>query len=120
MWALFEALRHCNQLNAKLIPTQHSIALAGGVLNVGKSDKDLDLVLYPHNDITADYVPALQMIREHFDAEMRIFNFEMENHKLVFELKTSDGRRIDVFIPNKTRAQRTEQTPNVHGGQSYA
>lgn len=48
MWTLEQAIDAMRRLEAKLAPHGYHVGLIGSVLTKGKSDKDLDIVVYPH------------------------------------------------------------------------
>lgn len=78
--------------------------MTGSVLYRGASDKDLDLIIYPHNSTGEVWLdkPALkQRIREYFSA-VEIHDCggvsQVRDAKDVAWLQTPDGKRIDFFF----------------------
>lgn len=50
LWSLADAIRLCRRLEEKLAEREWHCSLAGSVLYRGWSDKDLDIIIYPHHD----------------------------------------------------------------------
>ena len=62
-WELDEALILLRELQPKCHALQYHVALGGGVLNRGYSDKDLDLFFFPfNNDVVAVVPDALREV----------------------------------------------------------
>jgi len=48
-WTIEDAIQFCRALEDAIAPVGFHVGLRGGVLLRGKSDRDLDLVIYPHD-----------------------------------------------------------------------
>lgn len=59
-WNLDEALDLVRSVNADMKSLGWFAALAGGVLNTGSSEHDLDLVLVPYNETDFDFRTATE------------------------------------------------------------
>lgn len=92
-------------------PRRWHVALAGGVLYAGMSNKDLDLVFYPHDGSKLSKMGLrslyrslreLGWVREATAAKMakgwRAKGSTDDKH--VEKWRTSDGRRVDVIVPS--------------------
>ena len=100
MWTLQEALQLIRDLQPQLKPLHYHVALGGGVLNKGTSQKDLDLYLLRFdNDDDGEAAPLLDLLRVKWGPAKAIGEAKYEStnwqHKLWFSLL---GRRIDVFV----------------------
>lgn len=101
MWTIEEGIKFCWMLEPILAESGWHCALAGSVLYVGKSNKDLDIVIYPHdtsnsrpddveyilNKLTANYhkyVPS--QVKRRYPDSKDIWVGEYE------------GKRIDFFL----------------------
>ncbi len=104
MWTLEQALTLVRTLQPQLHEQKYHVALGGGVLNNGASDKDLDLYLFPFDNATIPPitpfletvlgVPRPMIVSRHPDSDYPPdVNFDT---KMVFT--TPDDKRIDVFI----------------------
>lgn len=51
MWTLDEALDLIRRIQPKLKPLGYHVCLGGGVLNIGSSEKDLDLFFVPLTNV---------------------------------------------------------------------
>jgi hypothetical protein len=103
MWTRDEAVQLIKDCwNACAIHGYH-IALTGSVLYHGVSDNDLDLILYPRITPHDDYRNALEIVAHTFkSAKMHVIKWDNEEHKLVFDITTIDGRKVNVMVPNFT------------------
>ena len=103
MWTLEEALVLCRTLQPSVTKFGYHLCLGGGVLNIGRSDKDLDLYLLPLAgeerawENLCDYLGVVlgesESLRkaEYADAEAP----GVYNHMLKFDYGT---KRVDLFI----------------------
>ena len=108
MWELDQALSLTRVLNQLLNTKGWHVALAGGVLNKGSSEHDLDLVFYPHSTTNVNLIKlrdalyALGWIRTH-SSDLMINHWITKgstDRKFVEVYQTPDGRRVDVIIPS--------------------
>ena len=100
MWTLTEALALIRDLQSQLKPLHYHVALGGGVLNKGTSQKDLDLYLLRFDNADdGEAAPLLDLLSTKWGPAKAIgeAHYESANwrHKLWFSLL---GRRIDVFV----------------------
>lgn len=104
MWTLEQALEIVRDLEEGLIGWH--VALAGGVLQKGHSDHDLDLVFFPRNTSNIQLVDlyrglgAYGLTRTHTDADM-ISHWRSKgssDFKHVEVWTTTDDKRVDVII----------------------
>jgi len=111
MWTLDEALILVRRLQGFVRPTCYHLALGGGVLNNGRSDKDLDLYFIPFSERGPNPDGLRAILREELGAEYNLGGpsvrpqdvdkaYEQEptwvNGR--FTYRSADGRRVDVFI----------------------
>lgn len=82
-------------------------ALAGGVLLNGASKHDVDIIAFPHITLAGNRKALRRMLREAFGWYLRMKTWELHRYwrrkgspdrKQVEVWKTSDGRRVDLFI----------------------
>ncbi len=91
------------RLEPKLAEVGAHLALTGGVLYRGSSEKDLDLIIYPHtkSDLVWDVLPVKQLLTEFFGS-IKIQDCEgvsqMRDDKEVSWLTTKNGKRVDFFF----------------------
>lgn len=105
-WTLEEALEICRRFEDTNCGWH--VALGGSVLKNGHSDKDLDLIFFPHD--AAEYrLYSLQEVLESWGWSIRvdaltIMEFWREKGsndiKHVDVWQTQDGRRVDAIIPS--------------------
>ena len=105
MWTRDEAIWVVEKLEPKLAEMGAHCALAGSILYRGTSDKDLDLVIYPHqsdgNGSHWDTYPIKQMLAKFFQSGT--FNdcsgvSQIRDGKEVAWLKTPKAKRVDFFF----------------------
>jgi hypothetical protein len=98
-WVLADALLLVRQIQPLLRERKWHVALGGGVLNTGESDKDLDLYFLPFGDhVTDGILPFLTEMwggAEPFSANAQYHTDVNFATKVKF---TVDGRRIDAFV----------------------
>lgn len=105
MWTLTQAIEVMKRLEVVLAENGAHCALGGSILYRGTSDKDLDIIIYPHNknesgwDSETTYKLKI-VCRNFFGA--KTFNdckgvSQMQDAKEVSWLTTHDGKRVDMF-----------------------
>jgi hypothetical protein len=100
MWEVVGAIALIQSIQPEIKPLGYHVALAGGVLNTGRSDKDLDLVFVP---LTNAKRPALGELCNYF---YKRWGAPQENctdpepcMALRFQASYMRGtQRIDVFV----------------------
>ena len=110
-WELDEVLKLVRELQPKCHALQYHVALGGGVLNKGYSDKDLDLFFFPfNNDVVAIVPDALrEILRATFGEEYTLggpgvlpedIDLAYPDQECLFRARyTYRGpKRVDVFI----------------------
>jgi hypothetical protein len=102
MWTLDEALIVIRALQPNLKPLEWHVALGGGVLNTGASDKDLDLYILGFNGaLLQDVAPVIVLLSARWGVASQITDADeypadpRYREKVKFDV---DGKRIDVFI----------------------
>lgn len=106
MWTRDEALRFINSVQAKLMADGWFLALAGGVLNKGYSEHDLDLVAVPMKSQYAilkhlHFGLAKVGCKRTHDAETMRAHWKAKgspDDKYVEVYQTPDGKRIDIIV----------------------
>jgi hypothetical protein len=109
-WTIAEALTLVNQLWTPCETHGYHIALTGGVLKYGSSNKDVDFIIYPRESLHTDYRPCIEKIYEITKAKhiLAVDRHIKTDYKLVICLLLNDQRRIDLLIPNFTFAGRLD------------
>jgi hypothetical protein len=106
MWTLQQALDLVRSIQPTLVANGWFVALAGGVLNKGHSEHDLDLVLVPMKTGKTDLVELhcvlsgylgtrtheAEQMREHWKSK------GSPDGKYVEVYRTDDGKRVDVVV----------------------
>jgi hypothetical protein len=106
MWTLEEALELIRSLQDPLARAGYGVGLAGGVLINGKSDHDLDVIVYPldstvqnRRDVERQLIMCgldlkfdLQYVRKMWAKK------KSHDQKHVEVWEDSQGRRIDIFL----------------------
>lgn len=110
-WTLDEALTVIRDLQPRIKALGWHVALAGGVLNVGRSDKDLDLVFLPLQNTAID--PASTAVDTHELIVLLDGTFGKAQGgwsdasptwepcawmRVQYGYQLANGQRIDVFI----------------------
>jgi hypothetical protein len=104
MWTREEAFLVIEKLEPKLADVGTHVALAGSVACRGESDKDLDLIIYPHTKsmfVDFNFEPAKLVLKEFFNAlEIKDCSgiSQIRDDKKVSWLKTPKGKRVDFFF----------------------
>ncbi len=113
MWTLEDALTLIRDLQPQLHLLKYHVALGGGVLNKGQSEKDLDLYIFPFD--YSDIAPVLPFLERMWGEAEPINKFaDRYPDDISFEakykfLQREDGRRIDVFITKNGVFPTTEE-----------
>lgn len=115
-WTLAQAIEFCRELEKHLScqPIVCHVALTGGVLYRGQSDKDLDVVLYPHDSSTpialhtlCVYLERCGLQRVHTKSradatqDQTLFHSRLHagtDQKEISIWQTPEGKRIDFFF----------------------
>lgn len=118
IWELNYALPLIRGLQTSIKPLGYHVALGGGVLNKGESDKDLDLYFIPLNNKDIKCIGSAKLISylEQFWGPAEIIGAEykynsIENYERAIQFRRVGGdaiepiiQRIDCFIfPNKVQ-----------------
>lgn len=98
-WTLVEGIELCRKMEVYLEATHGChVSLGGGVLMKGRSDKDVDIFIYPHNAKRRlkknKILKSLETIG--FKTIKRI-DFQGYDKKYVYHTEY-DGRRVDLFF----------------------
>lgn len=110
MWTLRSARKLITSLQSEMMLAGWYIALAGGVLNNGKSKHDLDLVLIPMSSERQDLTEAYHVLKAHgMWRRLRVQSLHRfwrekgsDDRKHVEVWATEDDRRVDIIIPSLT------------------
>lgn len=108
MWTLDEAVELVRDIWDECAAAGWHLAITGGVLYRGESDKDLDLVAYPHNSEDADIDDLYDCLcllgwRLRSQAQTTATYWRKSGStdcKHVEVWRTVDGRRVDVIAPS--------------------
>lgn len=104
MWTRDQAFWVIENLEPQLASLGAHCALAGSVAYRGTSDKDLDIVLYPHQAVAGvpfDWYPVQMELKKFFNA--KVINdcegiSQVRDGKKVSWLTTPKGKRVDFFF----------------------
>lgn len=105
-WTFFEAIAIVNDLDAAWEKSGWHFTFAGSVLRNGSSEKDLDIIAFPHDSSKASHGKLWRLLKGHrwklrIDAR-QLHDFWRQkgssDRKHVEVWKTEDGRRVDVFV----------------------
>ena len=99
MWTLEEGLVLCRLLQPMLRPIGYHLTLGGGVLNTGKSKKDLDLFLLPLKSTDSNPTMVFSVLEPIFGngASVGKGEYDSDSWKAAWYYFVGD-KRIDVFI----------------------
>jgi hypothetical protein len=108
-WTLETAITWLRKAEVTLRDVGWHVALAGGVLFHGKSEHDLDIVVFPHNNWNFDLEDVhvsllrLNMTQTHTPAQMHDHWAAKgsTDRKDVEVWRLKDGRRVDVILLTK-------------------
>jgi len=100
LWTIEDALSLSRELEATAAVNGFHVGITGSVLRDGFSDKDLDIVVFPHNTTDA---PSQDKVHAMFYAHHRIVNWTLRPHGDYGDGKEvwtaiRDGKRIDFFF----------------------
>jgi len=111
-WELDEALQVVRDLQPLVRDLDYHIALGGGVINKGYSDKDIDLYVLPvFKGNTHDDIKVMALLSDYFSKKSGYVNVRplfgssagnedegehLYSHQSKFVM--ADTRRIDVFV----------------------
>ncbi len=62
LWTFEQASKFCHDLHEYLVPFGYDVGLAGGILFRAKSDKDIDVIIYPLKRKSADFISMYQAL----------------------------------------------------------
>jgi hypothetical protein len=99
-WSFEEAKEFYLSLHQFIFPLGFDLALAGGVLFRGESDKDLDVIIYPLKKISADYDNLIQQLPNFGLKFVRLPNKNLgylDDGKNV-QVWEFNGKRVDLFF----------------------
>jgi hypothetical protein len=101
-WQLTEGVEFARHVEREAIQHGYHVALGGSVLHRGESDKDVDLIVYPHKTSEVRLSPE-EFVGKLKDAAL-FRDFEPRPHghygdgKTVFACHTVTGRRVDLIF----------------------
>lgn len=104
MWTREEAFCVIEKLEPALSAIGAHVALGGSVAYRGTSDKDLDLIIYPHTvveNMKFDWLPVKELLKSFFRAESYTecqCGSQLRDWKQVSCLTTPKGKRVDFFF----------------------
>jgi len=117
MWTLDEGLVIVRELKERIWQLGFAIALTGGVLYRGHSNKDLDILFYPLSSIEYPYYAfVINELDLYFKPEkfFIIDHKEQKSLKLIAVFQLKNGKRIDFFFPTISLKNRNDQFPSVY------
>lgn len=101
-WTLEEAIPVLRAIEEAIIPLGYHCAIGGSVLHKGRSEKDLDVFVYPHD---ADKTLTPEEILGALDAPLNGLcagrcnpDYRPRDCKEVYWSYNGDNRRIDFFF----------------------
>lgn len=99
MWTIERALVLIRELQPKLHARKYHVALGGGVLNTGQSEKDLDLYVFAFDrSITPPVLPFFETLWGPSEPLANCEDYPPDvNFDTKVKFETPDGR-IDLFI----------------------
>ncbi len=104
-WRQSEALAYCIEFEAIARTLDLHIALTGSVLYGGGTGKDLDILIYGHEDKIVrgwDLDAFIEQLRQHFGIEKLYGSDDKGGYGLknkIVAVTTFKGRRIDFIVP---------------------
>lgn len=98
MWTLEEAVALVRQIQPTLHASRWHVALGGGVLNKGTSQKDLDLYFFPFDSNVRPVFGYLTFLWGNASPLSRLENEYPKNAHFDSMKFFPEGKRIDVFI----------------------
>jgi len=103
-WTLESAVELVSELNSKVMPIGYYLAIAGGVVNNGYSDNDLDLVAMPRTESANKLVLLQKLVANGFHLKS-----VAPVAAAVVCTFTYNGKKIDVSI---VRVHKNDSTAN--------
>ena len=101
-WTLEEGIKFARELEFNLIPLGYHCAITGSVLYKGRSEKDLDIMIYPHDSTKCDANTQLEvekMLGEVHGIEIQLIDrMKYPDEKNVYWSYDTMGKRIDFFF----------------------
>lgn len=104
VWTLSDALELCGVIEKVISKIGFHVGLRGGVLMRGKSDHDLDLIIYPHDSTVCrakllyDELRVMGLDRQKTVAECHAgWRLRGSSDKKNVEIWTTGERVIDIF-----------------------
>jgi hypothetical protein len=104
MWTLEQAITEIRSLEPKLAAIGFHCALNGSVLYRGESQKDLDLIVYPHTKNiceSTNFEPCKEVLRLHFQSAFIKdcgSASQLRDDKQVAWVTDGNNKRIDIFF----------------------
>jgi len=104
MIAQYQAIEICNEIEKKLAPIGYHCGLTGSVLHKGGSNKDIDIIIYPHQ--ISEEKP-MQEILDTIGASTGMYQSQGVAHPSKITPSTTDklvvvsdynGIRVDFFF----------------------
>lgn len=132
-WYLADAQLLIRKLQELAWPLSHHVALGGGVLNHGYSEKDLDIYILPIYEPGLDHQTLQDQLTSRLDeagltvmADMMVQSGKHGNpafepaHCFSAALRCHDeqGRAVDVFVVRAMPATKQEPAPEGQAGDS--
>lgn len=104
-WTIDDAIQFCRSLEKVITPVGFHVGLRGGVLIRGKSDRDLDLVIYPRDssdvrlDRLHDRLRAFGMKQVESTAQVHSrWQARGTTDRKAIEIWEIGGRKVDLLI----------------------
>lgn len=97
MWTLEEGLKFIRMCQPVAAAYGYNLSLGGGVLNSGKSEHDLDIVVAPAKDAMSCAEPFVEWLKSAHsltEIKRRPWNRSMD----LIKAKTENNRIIDFFF----------------------
>jgi hypothetical protein len=96
MWTTKQAYKFCRELHQYLGPYGYGVGLTGGVLLRGKSNKDIDVIVYPFKRISANFNTMYKAL---FNFGLKFVRLPNNNQGYM-----DDGKRVEVWEFENKRA----------------
>ena len=100
LWTLDDARMFCYDLHDHLLPLGYDVGLAGGCLLRGKSDKDIDVIIYPLKRLFSNFELMKQSLPNFGLKFIGLPNNNIgyiDDGKCV-EIWEYDGKRVDLLF----------------------
>lgn len=98
MWTLEQGLALARQLEPIAMQHNAHVALGGGVLHLGGSDKDLDLFIYPRKSAESFPVEVLLKAFGATNILHRNAGYSSDGDEKKVYVTKIDGKRVDFFF----------------------